>query len=48
MFGYQEAPTVSEVSVYFLYLIPALFLFFMPQGKQPVAVSAPAGQKTSR
>ena len=48
MFGYQEAPTVSEVAVYFLYLIPALFLFFMPQGKSPVAAPASAGQKTRR
>lgn len=31
IFGYQEAPTVSEVLVYFLYLIPALIFFFMPQ-----------------
>ncbi|MCS3431568.1 iron uptake transporter permease EfeU [Klebsiella sp. BIGb0407] len=30
LFGYQEAPTVSEVSVYFIYLIPALLLFFSP------------------
>ncbi|ABS49164.1 MULTISPECIES: iron uptake transporter permease EfeU [Yersinia pseudotuberculosis complex] len=30
MFGYQEAPTVSVVSVYFIYLIPALILFFLP------------------
>ncbi|CNE99891.1 ferrous iron transport permease EfeU [Yersinia similis] len=30
MFGYQEAPTVSEVAVYFIYLIPALILFFLP------------------
>ena len=29
--GYQEAPSVSEVLVYFLYLIPALIFFFMPQ-----------------
>ncbi|MFS2224850.1 iron uptake transporter permease EfeU [Pantoea sp. B65] len=28
--GYQETPTVSEVAVYFVYLIPALLLFFMP------------------
>ncbi|WP_437612079.1 iron uptake transporter permease EfeU [Erwinia sp. V71] len=28
--GYQEAPSVSEVAVYFIYLIPALLLFFMP------------------
>lgn len=30
LFGYQESPTVSEVSVYFLYLLPALLLFFLP------------------
>lgn len=29
-FGYQEAPSVSEVAVWFIYLIPALLLFFMP------------------
>ncbi|SUB16304.1 Ferrous iron uptake protein [Pantoea agglomerans] len=28
--GYQESPSVSEVTVYFAYLIPALILFFMP------------------
>ena len=28
--GYQETPSVSEVTVYFVYLIPALILFFMP------------------
>ena len=30
IFGYQEAPTVSEVAVYFIYLIPALVLFALP------------------
>ncbi len=30
IFGYQETPSVSEVFAYFLYLIPALVLFFMP------------------
>lgn len=30
LLGYQEAPAVSEVAVYFIYLIPALALFFMP------------------
>lgn len=30
LFGYQETPTVSEVAVYFIYLIPALVLFFIP------------------
>ncbi|MEZ3498244.1 iron uptake transporter permease EfeU [Pantoea sp. KPR_PJ] len=28
--GYQETPSISEVGVYFLYLIPALLLFVMP------------------
>lgn len=30
IFGYQEAPSVSEVAVYFIYLIPALVLFALP------------------
>ena len=30
IFGYQETPSVSEVAMYFIYLIPALVLFFMP------------------
>lgn len=29
-FGYQEAPSVSEVAVWLIYLIPALLLFFIP------------------
>lgn len=29
LLGYQEAPTVSEVAVYLLYLVPALILFFL-------------------
>jgi len=48
MFGYQEAPTVSEVAVYFLYLIPALILFFLPQGKQPVTAASAVSHKTQR
>lgn len=28
--GYQEAPSVSEIAVYLLYLIPALLLFLLP------------------
>ncbi|TQI81052.1 high-affinity iron transporter [Serratia fonticola] len=44
IFGYQEAPTVSEVTVYFLYLIPALIFFFLPQRTEPVV--APAQRKT--
>ncbi|WP_410014289.1 iron uptake transporter permease EfeU [Sodalis sp. C49] len=30
LLGYQEAPTVSEVAVYLLYLVPALVMFFLP------------------
>lgn len=30
LLGYQEAPTVSEVAVWLIYLVPALLLFFMP------------------
>ena len=33
IFGYQETPTVSEVAVYFIYLIPALALYVSPPGK---------------
>ncbi|PIJ48347.1 iron permease [Erwinia sp. OLTSP20] len=28
--GYQEAPSISEVAVWFIYLIPALVVFFLP------------------
>lgn len=37
IFGYQETPSVSEVGVWFLYLIPALVLYVMPSrsGSQP-------------
>lgn len=41
--GYQEAPSVSEVLVYFLYLIPALIFFFMPQHAEVAAVNSKAG-----
>ena len=30
IFGYQEAPSVSEVAVWFIYLIPALVAFVLP------------------
>jgi len=30
LLGYQEAPSISEVAVYLIYLLPALVLFFMP------------------
>lgn len=44
IFGYQEAPTVSEVLVYFLYLIPALIFFFMPQRAVDEAANRNASQ----
>ncbi|WP_025121602.1 MULTISPECIES: iron uptake transporter permease EfeU [unclassified Serratia (in: enterobacteria)] len=44
MFGYQEAPSVSEVAVYFLYLIPALTFFFLPQRTESSAI--PVQRKT--
>ncbi|MGV8920127.1 MAG: iron uptake transporter permease EfeU [Pseudomonas sp.] len=39
MFGYQDTPTVSTFSVYLIYLIGALVLFFLPP---PKAASVPA------
>lgn len=44
IFGYQEAPTVSEVLVYFLYLIPALIFFLMPQRAVDEAANRNASQ----
>lgn len=38
MLGYQEAPSISEVAVWFIYLIPALLLFFMPARPQTGAL----------
>ena len=40
VFGYQDAPTVGEVIVYFAFLIPALILFFSSTRPQPVARAA--------
>jgi len=40
LLGYQEAPSVSEVAVYLLYLIPALVLFFMPQNTKTAAIAS--------
>ncbi|CAM3446763.1 iron permease [Rouxiella silvae] len=47
LLGYQQAPSVSEVLVYFLYLIPALLFFFFPSKQQGSSASA-VGQKTQR
>lgn len=47
LFGFNDHPTIGEVIVYFLYLIPALVFFFWPSsptgssGKSAVSVSAP-------
>src|SRR5580692_10580946 len=38
--GYQDAPTVGEVIVYFAFLIPALIFFFSSARLQPVAKAA--------
>ncbi len=38
MFGYQEAPTVSTLGAYLIYLVVALVMFFIPSASsQPVA-----------
>ncbi|MDW8846750.1 iron uptake transporter permease EfeU [Erwinia sp. MMLR14_017] len=37
MLGYQESPSVSEVAVWFIYLVPALLLFYMPVRSQAAA-----------
>ncbi|EOS93164.1 FTR1 family protein [Erwinia tracheiphila] len=41
IFGYQEAPSVSEVAVWLLYLVPALLLFFMPARPQTTTLRTP-------
>ena len=46
VFGYQDAPTVGEVIVYFAYLIPALTLFFSPPRPAPVGSAAHQLSKT--
>jgi high-affinity iron transporter len=38
MLGYQESPSVSEVAVWFIYLVPALLLFCMPVRSQAAAM----------
>ena len=40
VFGYQEAPTIGEVIVYFAFLIPALIFFFSTARPQPVTKAA--------
>jgi len=43
MFGYQDAPTVSTLGAYLIYLVVALVMFFYPvpaPAKQPSSVSS--------
>lgn len=40
VFGYQEAPTVGELIVYFAFLVPALILFFASARPQPAPRAA--------
>ena len=40
VFGYQEAPTIGEVIVYFAFLIPALIFFFSTARPQHVTKAA--------
>src|SRR5476649_2202860 len=47
MFGYQDAPTVSTFSVYLIYLIGALVLFFLPAPKVVSLPTQPAPQHSS-
>src|SRR5277367_4834934 len=46
VFGYQDAPAVGEMTVYFAFLIPALILFFSPPRPAPVARAAHQLSKT--
>jgi len=43
IFGYIAAPTVSEITAYLVFLIPALILFLMPYAA-PKPQSGQAGQ----
>lgn len=42
MFGYQDAPTISTLSAYLIYLIFALVLFFMPHARVVSLPTRPA------
>lgn len=47
MFGYQDAPTISTLSVYLVYLIGALVLFFMPHAPVVSLPTKPAHHSSS-
>ncbi|MGY4493486.1 iron uptake transporter permease EfeU [Pseudomonas sp. TE3610] len=42
MFGYQDAPTVSTLGAYLIYLVFALVMFFLPAGAPVARKPAPA------
>ncbi len=42
MFGYQDAPTISTLSAYLIYLVFALVLFFMPHARVVSLPTRPA------
>jgi high-affinity iron transporter len=44
MFGYQDAPTVSTLGAYLIYLVVALVMFFLPE---PVPASAKQSSSVS-
>lgn len=41
MFGYQDAPTVSTLGAYLMYLVVALLMFFLPAGSRDKPVATP-------
>jgi high-affinity iron transporter len=47
MFGYQDAPTISTLTVYLVYLIGALVLFFLPHAPVVSLPTKPAHHPSS-
>ncbi len=45
MFGYQDAPTVSTLGAYLIYLVVALVMFFYPAA--PASSADTAGKSSS-
>ena len=44
MFGYQDAPTVSTLGAYLIYLLLALVMFFMPAPRQATPTTSVSSQ----
>jgi high-affinity iron transporter len=44
MFGYQDAPTVSTLGAYLIYLLVALMMFFYPAPKPSAQSSSVSSQ----